>query len=230
MREFLIALGVFLAAHMLPAVPRIRGALTGLLGARTYLALYSALSLALLTWVVLAAQRADTIVLWEPAPWQRWVPLVLMPFAIVLVVAGLTQHNPLSVTLRSGSADAPPGSIVAVTRHPVLWGFLLWALAHIPPNGDLVALILFGGMALLAGAGMRLVDARTRRRVGAERWAALAATTSILPFSAVIARRTRLRVDRPLAIATIVAVALYLWLILSGHEWLMGIDPLIGLR
>jgi uncharacterized membrane protein len=227
MSEFFIALIVFLAAHLLPAAPRLRGTATRLLGLRLYLALYSALSIVLLAWVVVAAQRADSLFLWDPTPWQRWVPLAAMPFALFLVIAGLGQANPLSVSLRTASAGRP-GSVVGITRHPVLWGFLIWALAHIPPNGDLVALVLFGGMALLAAAGMRLVDARARKRLGGE-WAALAERTSVIPFVAAIAGRASLRFDRELAIAALVSLVLYGWLLWSGHQLLFGVDPLAGL-
>jgi uncharacterized membrane protein len=227
MSEFFIALVVFLAAHLLPAAPRLRGTATRLLGLRLYLALYSALSIVLLAWVVVAAQRADSLFLWDPAAWQRWVPLAAMPFALFLVIAGLGQANPLSVTLRTTSAGRP-GSVVGITRHPVLWGFLIWALAHIPPNGDLVALVLFGGMALLATAGMRLVDARARKRLGGE-WDVLAKPTSIVPFAAAIAGRASLRFDRELAVAALVSLVLYGWLLWSGHQLLFGVDPIAGL-
>src|SRR5690349_3390428 len=128
MTELLLALAAFLAAHLLPSAPGVRPALVARWGRGVYLVGYSAVSLALLAWVVIAARRADVVMLWEPAPWQWLTPFVVMPFALFLIVAGLAEPNPLSIAWRKGER---PGPVSAITRHPVLWGFLLWAAAHV---------------------------------------------------------------------------------------------------
>jgi uncharacterized membrane protein len=209
MIEFLAALLVFLLAHSLPARLGLKERLVARIGRRGYMAGYSLLSLALLAWIIDAARRAPYAPLWDPAPWQALVPLLSMPVAFVLLVAGLAQPNPLSISLRAGEE---PGAVVALTRHPVLWGFLIWALAHVPPNGDVVSLVLFGGMALFAALGMPLLDRRARRRLGEARWRALAGRG--------------LRGDRGgLALAALAGLALYSWFLFQGHAWLIGADP-----
>jgi uncharacterized membrane protein len=176
--EFTLALAIFLAAHLIPASPGLRSRLIIATGRTTYLVAYSILSLGLLGWLVLAAQRAETIVLWDPAPWQWHVPFLAMPVAAFLLIAGLMWPNPLSISLRSGEETGP---IVAITRHPVLWGFLIWAASHIPANGTLVAVLLFGGMATFSMLGFFLVDRKARKR-----WGARSAGTSIVPFTALL--------------------------------------------
>jgi uncharacterized membrane protein len=224
--EFLIAIAVFVVAHVVPPAPPVRQRLIALLGRRAYLAGYSVLSLGLIAWIIVAAHRAPYVPLWTPAPWQTLVPIVAMPLAAWLLVAGLAEANPLSISLR-GSGDATePGPAAAVTRHPVLWAFLLWAASHMVPNGDVVSLILFGGMAILALAGLAVVDRRARRRLGEERWKRLAAATSVVPFVALASGRARLRVSLRLGLSLVAAVALYLWFLLQGHIWLIGVDPL----
>ena len=223
MTEFALALIAFLAAHLIPASPALRARLIAAMGRGAYLAVYSVLSIGLLAWLVVAAARADTIPLWNPAPWQWWLPLVAMPLAIFFLVAGLLAPNPLSISFRSGSE---PGAIVGITRHPVLWGFLIWAMAHIPPNGDLVSLILFGGMAAFSLLGFILLDVKARRRLGRERWSRLSGATSVVPFAASASGRGRLRTDRSLVLAGLAATALYLWFLLYGHRLLIGRDPL----
>ncbi|ACA17829.1 NnrUfamily protein [Methylobacterium sp. 4-46] len=225
--EFAAALATFLVAHSVPAVPRLRGRLVARLGRRAYLVAYSALSLALLAWLIVAARRAGTVALWEPARWQWAVPLALMPVALFLIAAGLFAANPLSVSLRAG---AEPGPVTAVTRHPLMWGFLIWALAHIPPNGDLVSVVLFGGMAAFSLAGFALLDAKARRRLGAERWRALSRGTSVVPFAAILAGRARLGPVRPLLPAAAAALAAYAWFLAQGHALLIGPDPLASFR
>ena len=226
MAEFLIALGCFLAAHLVPAAPLLRTWLIRRLGRPLYLGAYSLLSLVLLGWVIFAARRAETILLWEPASWQWLVPFIVMPFAAMLLAGGLLEPNPLSISLRAG---AEPGPITTVTRHPVLWAFLIWALAHIPPNGRLVAVILFGAMALFSIAGLLLVDLRTRRQLGDDRWRQLSAGTSVLPFAALISGRARPVPWKRLALPGAVGLVAYVWFLLQGHALLIGPDPVAGL-
>jgi uncharacterized membrane protein len=149
MTEFLTAIAAFLFAHAIPPAPPVRTWLIGWLGRRAYLTLYSLLSLVLIVWVISAAMRAPYLPLWYPAAWQAAIPALVMPVSLWLLIAGLAEPNPLSVSIRKADDSAEPGPMAAVTRHPVLWAFLLWALAHIPPTGHVVAFILFGGMAFL---------------------------------------------------------------------------------
>lgn len=227
MNEFVVALAAFLAAHMIPASPRVRARLIGPLGRGPYLMAYSVLSVALLAWLVVAVRRADTVELWAAAPWQWYVTLLVMPLAAFLLVAGLVAPNPLSISLRPGTE---PGPIAAIARHPVLWGFLLWAMAHIPPNGDLASVAFFGTMALFAAAGMPLLDAKARRRLGCARWEAMARATSVLPFAALLGGRVRTNRLRELVPPAAAAGLLYAWFLVQGHALLVGPDPLDMLR
>lgn len=227
MSEFVLALAAFLAAHAIPAAPRCRAPLIARLGRRAYLAAYSGLSLVLLAWLVAAARRADTVPLWQPAPWQWYVPLAVMPAALVLVAAGLLEPNPLSVALHPGDA---PGPVTAITRHPVLWGFLLWAVSHIPPNGDRVSVILFGTMAAFSLLGLVLLDAKAKRRLGPERWVALSRGTSAIPFAALLAGRATFAPSRRSLLGYASALVLYAWFLAQGHALLIGPDPLASLR
>ncbi|MDE4914606.1 NnrU family protein [Methylobacterium sp. 092160098-2] len=78
MTEFALAMVAFLAAHSVPATPRLRAHVVGRLGRHAYVASYSTLSLVLLAWVVAAARRANTGSLWQPARWQWFVPQVVV--------------------------------------------------------------------------------------------------------------------------------------------------------
>lgn len=223
MTQFLLALALFLALHMVPAIPALRAKLVATMGRRAYLVVYSLVSLLTLAWLFHAALQLDFVPLWDPAPWQAWFPLVLTPLALVLLLAGLMSPNPASITLRK--PDIKPGAITTVTRHPVLWGFALWAGSHLVPNGDLRSLLLFGALLAFALLGMVITDRRSRRRLGAQ-WAEIARTTSVLPLAAVLAGRTKLRFDGTLGMVILISAALTAWLLLGGHEVLFGADPL----
>jgi uncharacterized membrane protein len=225
MTEFLIAIASFFAAHMIPAYPPLRQRLIAVLGRTPYLVIYGTLSIVLLGWVILAAQRAQSPMLWDAALWQWQVPALLMPFALWFIFAGLFEPNPLSISIRTADAGQRLPPITSVTRHPVLVGFLLWALAHMPPNGDLVALLLFGFMALLAAGGCVLVDRRKQRHFGYSEWRRLARDTSIIPFLAPICRPVRVRWSRAMTLAAIASAATNAALLLGGHAALFGVSP-----
>ena len=152
-----------------------------------------------------------------------------MPFAAWLLLAGLVEPNPLSISLWAADSQIGVGPAASVTRHPVLWAFLLWAISHIPPNGDLGALILFGGMASFAIGGFAVLDRRASRRLGQERWRQLADATSILPFAAILAGRARVKISTRFLLSLTAALGVYLWFLLQGHALLIGPDPLARL-
>ena len=222
MAEFFAALALFLISHMIPARPAVRQRLAGMLGERTYQILYSILSLILLVWLISAAARAPYVPLWDPTIEQYWLPVIVMLPAFMLIAGGAIAPNPLSISFSRRRFDPERPGIVAVTRHPVLWGFALWAFAHVVPNGDLVSLIMFGGFGLFALAGMALIDRRKRRQLGAE-WEALVRRTSVIPFVPTSGLRLPWEL-RGLAVAAVVGALLYVAL-LHLHPWLFGPDP-----
>jgi uncharacterized membrane protein len=221
--QFVAALLVFLALHMVPAIPPLRAGLVRVVGRRNYLVGYSLVSLLALAWLFHATMRLDFVPLWDAAAWQAWIPLVLTPIGLFFLVAGLLSPNPASITLRR--PDLAPGAITAVTRHPVLWGFALWAGSHLVPNGDMRSLLLFGSLLAFALLGMVMTDRRARLRLG-EHWPTIAGSSSFLPFAAALAGRTRLRLDGQFVIGVLVSAALTAWLLLGGHVVLFGADPL----
>jgi len=220
---FLLALLLFLALHSVPALPAIRQRLVGAMGRRGYLIAYSLASLLSLGWVFHAALALDYVELWAPTAWQAWIAIGLVPIALFLLAAGLLSPNPASISFRGYRGK--PGAIVAITRHPVLWGFLLWAGSHVLANGDLRGLMLFGVLGLFARMGIFMSERRARRRLGAD-WKAIARSTSILPFAAILGGRTSLRIDIAMGAGLVIAAALTAWLLMGGHAALFGADPL----
>lgn len=224
MLEFVLALLVFLAAHVVPGRTGLRAALVARAGERRYLLGYSLLSLALLFWLISAAIQAPVVPLWAPSLDHYWFALVLMLPASMLLVGGVASPNPLSVSFGAAGYDPAAPGLVGVTRHPLMWGFLLWALAHVLPNGELVPLIMFGGFGLFALAGMMVIDRRKRRQHGDE-WERLASSTSVLPFAAWF-RDPMARRWRPGAAVMTLAGGTGLYLLLLWlHPRVIGPDP-----
>ena len=151
--------------------------------------------------------------------------LAIMPFACLLVVAGMSTPNPSALGGDTPEAlDQQPVGILKVTRHPVMWGIALWGIAHLLANGDAASLMLFGGMTLLALAGASAQETKKRVQLG-RRWDGFVAQTSYLPFAAMAAGRTRLRLVEIGWWRIAAALALYA-LLLVLHPWLFGVSPL----
>ncbi len=224
MLELILAVVVFLASHAIPAVRPVRAALTARLGERGYLVLYSVVSLAVLVWLGAAYARAPYIEVWPFALWTRWVPVLVMPFACILLVAAVSSANPFSIAIGRRPFDAARPGIVSVTRHPLIWAFILWAGAHLVPNGDVASILLFGLLLVLSLLGPMSLDAKRKAQWGAEEWARRAAATSSVPLAAVVAGRGRLDlagIGHWRVAAGLVCYGV-LWL---GHEWVIGVSP-----
>jgi len=215
----------FVASHLVLSAPPLRQALVERLGERPFRALHGAVSMLALLWLVISYVDAPYVEIWAQAPWMRLVPLVVMPFAAILLVCGVTAAR---VTATRGkppppTADAVPG-ILKITRHPNLWAAALWASAHMVPNGDAAALMLFSAMLVLAFVGMPLSTSRRRQALGAA-WGPIELTTSVIPFAALISGRARLRFAEIGASPILGGIALYLAALLL-HPLLIGVSPL----
>ena len=187
MEQLILACAVFLATHFVPSTP-LRGAIVKATGQWVYTGIYSLVAFATIGWMIWAYARAPVEILWQG---PRWLPAVLMPVSFILLTGGLFARNPTIVGAdRLLKSPDPARGMIRVTRHPIMWSFLLWALAHLAARGDLKSLVFFGTFALLAGAGTLLMDRRKQLGLG-EDWARFAAVTSNLPFVAILQGRNR---------------------------------------
>jgi uncharacterized membrane protein len=223
MIELLVAAALLLATHYGISSTPLRAWLVARIGERPYLVLYSLVALGALIWLISAWQRAPFIALWPTAAWSAWLPLIVLPFALLLLVCGVSTLNPTAL----GSPDTleqaePARGILRVTRHPFMWGVALWALAHIVPNGDAAAVVLFGTFAVLALLGTLLIDHKFRARRGAQ-WQRFAAMTSNLLFAAILAGRQHLVLAEIGWLRVGIALALYV-VLLALHPWLFGLS------
>ncbi|SFJ34356.1 NnrU family protein [Celeribacter neptunius] len=83
--------------------------------------------------MVIGFRMAPVVDLWTPPAFLRHLNNLLVLIAIYMM------------------SPAPKrGALLSGMRHPMLLGFALWAVAHLLVNGDLAALVLFGGLLLWA--------------------------------------------------------------------------------
>lgn len=224
--ELLVASVCFVGAHFLLSHVPVRDALVGRVGERGFLGVYSLVALVTLVWMIRAYGDAPMRFVWMPGQWLRLVAFVVMPLALVLVAAGLLSRNPTAVMQEQVLDSDAFGGILAVTRHPMMWGVALWASAHVLANGDVASLIFFGALAVLALGGAAHIDAR-RRRTHGEAYARFAAVTSFAPFVALAAGRARRSGGVRLWVAAALGLIAYVALVML-HGRLFG-APLVEL-
>src|SRR6266849_946656 len=88
---------VFHGSHVVLSSTRLRGQLRDQVGERGYLALYAVVALATFAWFVSSYAHAPMVRLWPFAPWLAFVPLVVMPFSTILLIAVYSTPNPTAV-------------------------------------------------------------------------------------------------------------------------------------
>lgn len=157
-----VSIAVFLAAHMLPALPGPRAKLVGWLGERAYLSAYGILSILLLALVALAYADADRPLLWETQSWMRHLALLLMLPVCFLLVATFTTPNPYSIGIGSKGFDPLYPGPLLLTRHPLLHALAWWAGLHLLVNGDGASVLMFGFFLILAMAGFPMMKAKRK--------------------------------------------------------------------
>src|SRR5689334_2487658 len=223
----LIIAGIaFCGSHVLLSSTRLRGSLREQLGERGFLAIYSVTALVTFAWFLVAYAHAPTIALWPQQRWMALVPVVVMPLAAILLIAGYTTPNPTAVAMeRVARADDPAQGILRVTRHPVMWAIGLWAISHMIANGDLRSLLFFGAFAGLSLGGTVLIDRKKQLALGSH-WARLAEVTSNVPFAALVAGRTRLR-GRDISLLRVIAGLLLYAVLYNGHAIIAGAPVVI---
>jgi uncharacterized membrane protein len=177
---------LFVGTHLLLSHP-LRAPLAGRMGERPFQIIYSIVAIATLVMVVQAWRGMPP----EPPLWAvgdglwAFASLIIL-FASILFMGSLVGNPALPAPGAAFAAQGAPRGVFAITRHPMMWGFALWALAHalVMPTGAqiiLSATILF--LALVGSAGQ---DVKKARLMG-DAWRHWAARTSFMPFARQIA-------------------------------------------
>lgn len=222
--ELVLATATFVLGHLILSSLHVRRPLIARLGEGGFRGAYSLVITAAFAWMGFAYAATPYLPLWPMPDWTRWIPVLAMPVSLLLLVCAFTTRN---VTAVGGEglgpvADPTPG-IMRITRHPFLIGAALWAAAHLLTNTDGASVVLFGGILILAVAGMAHIDHRRRITMGSD-WGPVALTTSVVPFVAIATGRTRPDWRGIGLWRVAVALAVYL-LLLVVHQPLFGVSP-----
>ena len=228
MSNLIAASLVFLGIHFFISGTRIRDAIAAAIGEGPYLGAFALASLIAIVWLVsaynAASASADNRVLYDLGIGVRHLAIPVVALAFLLGMQGLLAPNPAAV--RQENAAASEGTVrgvLRITRHPFLWGVMIWSAFHLAANGDLASVIFFGTFLMLACVGTRLIDAKRKRKLGPV-WDAYAYKTSNIPFGAALSGRNKLKLGESFGGRFWAAAAIFV-VVLFAHAWLFGASP-----
>ncbi|HET7541816.1 MAG TPA: NnrU family protein [Polyangiaceae bacterium] len=210
------------AIHAFVAGSELRWWLVQRIGQRAFSVFFSLLSLTTLLFLVDTYRKAQFYPLWFPPRVIHFLPLLVMPFSLTLLVGAFSVPNPTAVGAEKvlERTDAARG-VLRITRHPFLWAVTLWSGAHLLVTGHVAAILFFGSLLLTALRGTSSIDEKRRRTNKAEFTRYLAVTSNV-PFAAIIQGKNRFVLKElwvPLVIAALLmAVLLHVHLSLFGRS------------
>lgn len=176
--SLIAACAAFVGSHFILSHP-LRAPLVARMGERAFMAVYSLVALATFAWMVIAFRAAPAgLYLWAVPAWFGTVAQLVMLFASILLV-GSFFGNPAMPEAKV--KDWAPRGVFAITRHPMMWSFALWAFVHGALAPEPRNLILCGAIGFLALAGAAGQDAKKARLMG-PKWRGWVSRTSFVPF------------------------------------------------
>ena len=173
----------FVGSHFAMSHP-LRAGLVRRLGDKGFQIAYTLVSFATLFLMVEGFQRAPVTAPFWPANDLLWaVATLLMLISAILFVGSLIGNPALPVPEAAAKRIAvkDPHGVFRITRHPMMWGFALWGVAHILIAPRIDTLILCGAIITLALVGAKLQDGKKFVLMG-DAWLHWQSRTSFLPF------------------------------------------------
>ena len=208
---------LFAVSHTVPSTAALRPKLIERLGAGPFMGLYSLVSFAFFVPLVVVyfRHRHDGDVLYAFGP-EVYGPAQALAFlGMALLVASAARPSPVSM---AGKPEAV--GLSRITRHPLFLSTGLLGIAHLVLYGFASDVAFFGGLVVYSMFGSLHQD--HRQRLTRPELAGIFATTSWLPFGAILTGRNRLVLSELpyLGLAVGAGVAFGVWRL---HVWALGL-------
>ncbi|MEQ9518174.1 MAG: NnrU family protein [Parvibaculum sp.] len=235
MEQLIAAAVLFFGIHILISGTRLRDAIVGMVGEKVFMGLFSLASIGAIVWLAIsynaAVVSAENVIYWQAPVGLLHAGGLIILVASFFVVTGVTSPGPTGAggDVALGEANDPASlvkGIHAITRHPFLWGAVIWSGFHLAANGDHASQIFFGTFLAVAFLGTFSIDAKRKRKLG-DVWNAYAAASSNVPFAALLTGRAKFKFGELGLWRIGLAVAIFLGLFLA-HEWLFAVSPVPG--
>ena len=216
---------IFAAAHIGLSHGSIRKNLVEKLGKLGFMVVYSLVSL-------LSFGGALAILIFSEGPSLGPV-LYALPGWIVYPATYFLMFVALFMIIFSGATPSPTGmmpaemeprGIVRITRHSMNMGFAALALAHIIAIGALGDIAFFSSIFVVGFFGAFHQDSRKAVERG-EDFIGFKEKTSVIPFLAILRRKTSLKIGEFSLPILLVVLVVYIVLVMWGHEFLFKVAP-----
>jgi uncharacterized membrane protein len=120
----------------------------------------------------------------EPQLWPisdaYWIAGTLLMWLGAILFVGSFVGNPALPGARRPKGAAQ--GVFAITRHPMMWGFALWAFVHLMVVATPKALVFDSAIIFLALVGAVMQDRKKKELMG-ETWHEWSAQTAFVPFT-----------------------------------------------
>ena len=172
----IFASAVFVGTHFLMSHP-MRKELVRIFREAGFALLYSVVSLITFGWMVYEFIRAPKAqILWSDNDFV-WATATVLTLLAAMLFAGSLIRNPSFPGASEKLALQKPFGAYRVTRHPMMWSFALWGVAHILVAARPDNFIFSGAIIFLALVGAKAQEIKKARLVGVE-WDAWLRQTS----------------------------------------------------
>ena len=174
----------FLATHFLMSHP-LRGPLVRAMGGGAFRIIYSVIALITFGAIIYYyhAIGREAYVLWNAGD-AGWIAGTILMWLAAILFAGSFLGNPALVGA-PGPRGGPKG-VLAITRHPMMWSFAIWAAVHLMLIGQFKSVILDGTIIIMALGGSLGQDRKKAQQMG-EDWHDWTAQTAFVPFTSGLA-------------------------------------------
>lgn len=179
LQALLAAAVAFVGTHFALSHP-LRAPLVRAMGEVGFLGFYSLVAFATLGWMIVAFRDAPAGDLAGSGD-AGWIAATLLTIPALLLFLGSLRKNPALPNPGAKAAmNREPSGVFAVTRHPMMWGFALWALSHIVLWWSWRTLIVSVAVLFLALVGAHMQDRKKEALLG-ESWREWEARTCFWP-------------------------------------------------
>jgi uncharacterized membrane protein len=224
MPQLIMALSVFVGTHFLMSHP-LRARMAAGLGANGFQIVYSVISLATFAVAMMVYRETpDAPALWAVGDGLWAVATLLMLVGSILFAGSIVGNPALPAPGAAALTKATPSGALAITRHPMMWGFASWALCHllVSPQPKMIALCVALGFLAIAGSAGQ--DRKKAVLMGAD-WQDWERRTSFVPFAGQLSGRIGWAEAMPKR--TVLLAGIALWLIATRFHPAFG-APIAG--
>ena len=169
----------FVGTHFALSHP-LRAPLVRMTGEKGFSVLYSLVALATFVWMARAFRAVPSPDLAGSGE-IGWIVTTLLMIPAMVLLFGAFRGNPaLPVPGAEKLAAQEPKGVFRVTRHPMMWSFALWAIAHLILLWSLRTTVVALAVLILALVGAHMQDRKKEALMGPA-WAGWEAKTSYWP-------------------------------------------------